>query len=126
MVGRINQFIREYIYFISIIVTIIGVGVLIIGLLGMFTRILIDSNIFTEDIANWSLYILIIGFILLLTGLYYFYSFITKKRFVLRELTTNKRSEFVKKHHEVQNAVKFLPRKYHKLLIEKEKELKIK
>jgi len=120
MSGIINKFLREYMSIISIVLTIIGVFVLIIGAIGTFT------TFFSDLMGNWNLYVLIIGFILFLTGVYYFYSYITKKRFVLSELETNKRSEFIKKHKEVKNAVKYLPKKYSQFLTEKEKELKIK
>ena len=120
MAGRINQFLREYIFILSIITALIGLVVLVIGALGTFTEM------FSETMGNWNLYILVIGIILFLTGIYYLYSYITKKKFVISELETNKRSEFVKRHKEVKAAVKYLPKKYSQLLLEKEKELRIK
>jgi len=120
MAGRINLFLREYIFILSIITAAVGLVVLVLGVLGTFT------DMFFETMGNWNLYILVIGIILFLTGIYYLYSYITKKQFVISELETNKRSEFVKRHKEVKAAVKYLPKKYSQLLLEKEKELKIK
>lgn len=120
MTGRINSFLREYIFILSVVITIIGLVVLVIGALGTFT------DMFLETMGNWNLYILVIGIILFLTGFYYLYNYISKKRFVLSEIETNKRSEFVKRHRDLKSAVKFLPKKYSQLLMEKEKELKIK
>lgn len=120
MVGRINHFLREYVFILSIITTIVGLIVLVIGAVGTFTDMIDDI------VGNWDLYVLIIGIILFLTGIYYLYSYITKKRFVLSELETKKRSEFIKRHKEVKQAVKYLPKKYDKFLADKEKELKIK
>jgi hypothetical protein len=120
MAGRINHFLREYIFLLSLIITGLGIIILIIGAVGTF------SDMFVDTIGDWNVYIVAIGIILSLTGIYYLYSYLSKKRFVLSELETNKRSEFIKRHKEVKSAVKFLPKKYSKLLIEKEKELKIK
>ena len=43
-----------------------------------------------------------------------------------REIETNKRSEFIRKHAELKDSVKYLPSKYRAMLQQKEKELKIK
>jgi hypothetical protein len=52
--------------------------------------------------------------------------FISKKNFIIREIETNKRSEFIKKHAELKSSVKYLPLKYKEILKQKEKEFKIK
>ena len=46
-------------------------------------------------------------------------------KILLDELRTNKRSELLKKHSELKNIVKHLPKKYQKLLKDKEEELSI-
>ena len=48
------------------------------------------------------------------------------KKFILEEIKTDKRSEFIKRHNELRNTVKRLPSKYKEMLKEKEKELGIK
>ncbi len=52
--------------------------------------------------------------------------FISQKNFIIKEIETNKRSEFIKLHAELKNSVKYLPSKYKEMLRQKEKELKIK
>ena len=127
MSGKIIGFLREYVFIFSIIFTILGCIVLVIGLIGMwFKNILIDMLGISEETLDWSLYILIIGFIVFVIGVYYLYSFLTTRKFVVEELETNKRSEFLKKHVEVEQKVKHLPSKYKKMLTEKEEELQIK
>jgi len=79
-----------------------------------------------DTLIPWSLYILIIGLILFGMGIYYLYMFVTKKNFIMKEIETNKRSEFIKKHAELKYSVKYLPSKYKEMLKRKEKELKIK
>ena len=88
--------------------------------------ILKNSLNFTDESMDWSLYIIIIGFIMFGIGIYYLYSYFNNRKFVMQELKTNKRSEFLKKHVEVKQKVKHLPSKYHKMLKEKEKDLQIK
>ena len=89
----------------------------------------ISKNVFgfSDDLLAWSPYILVVGFIIFTWfGVYYLYSYLMNRKFVLEELKTNKRSEFLKKHVEVKLKVKHLPSKYQKMLKEKEEELKIK
>jgi len=80
----------------------------------------------SDDVIAWGLYILILGLIIFGIGLYYLYSFIMKKKFVLEEIQTNKRSELLKRHSELKESVRYLPSKYKEMLREKEKELRIK
>jgi len=126
MMGKINEFFREYVYVLSIITIIIGIPITIFGALGILTTILQDSIGISSTIVDWSPYFLGLGIVILLTGVFYLYSFQKNKRFFIDELETNKRSEFVKKHQEIKNAVRYLPKKYQKILHDKEKEFKIK
>ena len=81
---------------------------------------------FVISFGEWNAYILIFGLVVLGIGLYYVYSFLKKRKFVLDEIKTDKRSEILKKHRELASAVKHLPSKYQKMLEEKEEELNIK
>ena len=128
MSGKITGFLREYILTLSIIITIIGFILFFIGVLWYWIRDIVNENeslSFISDLAEWNAYLLIGGIILLFIGLYYIYSFFKNRKFVLKELQTNKRSELLKKHKELHNIVKRLPTKYQKLLREKEEELNI-
>jgi H+/Cl- antiporter ClcA len=127
MKGKITGFLREYIFILSIITLLIGAIILIIGILGVWFQDDIKNIMnFMDNIIPWSPYILIIGLIILAAGLYYLYMFISKKNFIIKEIETNKRSEFIKLHAELKNSVKYLPSKYKEMLRQKEKELKIK
>lgn len=127
MVKKISWFLREYVFGLSIVLTLIGAVVFIFGVLGIWIPdFLEDLFKFPRDSVAWSPYIFLIGVIVLLTGTWYLYDYLRNKRFVLEELKTNKRSEFIKKRSEIHEAVRLLPSKYKQLLKEKEKELKIK
>lgn len=129
MSGRITGFLREYILHLSIIIAIIGFILLFIGALWYWIRDVVDENAslsFIRDLGEWNAYLLIGGIILLFIGVYYIYSFFKNRKFALKELQTNKRSELLKKHKELRNVVKRLPTKYQKLLREKEEELNVK
>ena len=123
MIKKITGFLREYIFILSIITLVVGSIITIVGVLGIWFQ---DSLKSMMDIIPWTPYIFIIGLIILGTGLYYLYMFITKKNFIMKEIETNKRSEFIKNHAELKTAVKYLPSKYKDLLKQKEKEFKIK
>ena len=121
MAGKISGFIREYIFGLSIITLIFGLFLVLMGIIWL-TDIDIE---FIRNIGEWNAYLLVAGFIIFFIGLYYLYSFLKNKKFVLKELKTNKRSELLKKHKELKIIVKHLPSKYRKMLKDKEDELKI-
>ncbi len=122
MAGRISSFLRQHVLIFSIILTIIGIILLFISSTGLWFNILKLS----DDFIKWGLYLLIIGFIVFVTGVYYLYSFLKNRKFLLDEIKTNKRSELIKKHAELKNTVRHLPSKYQKMLEDKEEEFNIK
>ena len=127
MSGKITGFFREYVFGLSIVTMIVGLIVLFIGILGMwFGDVAKDLLNLTDDAIAWGLYVLIIGLIVFGMGIYYLYDFIVKKKFVLEEIQTNKRSELLKRHSELKESVRHLPSKYKEMVKEKEKELRIK
>ena len=127
MSGKIASFFREYVFIFSIILTILGCIVLVIGIAGIwFEDALKNIMSLQDDFFKWSLYLLIIGFIIFAIGVYYLYSYLSNSKFVIKEIETKKRSEFLKNHVEIKQKVKHLPSKYHKMLKEKEIELQIK
>lgn len=130
MAGKIVSFFREFVLIFSIILTIIGLGILSFGLMGMLfediPKNMLNMTKNTEGILEWSLYFVIIGFIILAVGLWYLYTFFKNRKFILEEIETNKRSELLKRHSELKTTVKHMPKKYQQMLKEKEKELRIK
>ena len=124
MSGKISGFLRELKLSLSIFLTIVGFLIFLIGIEFIFH----EFNIFNlpPEILEWSGYLLIIGFIILITGIYYLYAYLKDRKFILEELETNKRSEILKKHSELQKAIKHMPSKYKKMLEDKEEEFKIK
>ena len=123
MAGKISNFFREAQFVFSIILTIIGFIVLYIGIIPYLNA---ELSILPEEYSEWGFYLLVIGFIAFIAGVWYLYSYLKNKKFVLDELKTNKRSELLKRHAELKSTVKYLPSKYQKMLKDKEKELKIK
>ena len=123
MAGKITNFFREFQFVFSIILTILGIIIVYIGVTGIWSQ---DLCVLPRDYFDWSLYLLIIGFIVLFAGVWYLYNFLKNKKFILEEIDTNKRSELLKKHGELKSTVKHMPSKYQKMLKEKENELKIK
>ena len=127
MSGKIIGFIREYIFGLSIIIMIIGLFVIFTGVLGIwFVDVAKDLLNFPNGIFEWCTYVLIFGLLILGVGLYYIYGFIKNRNFLLEEIETKKRSEFIKRHGDLKDSVRYLPSKYKEMLKEKEKELKIK
>jgi type VI protein secretion system component VasK len=128
MAGKISGFLREYVFGLSIIVMIVGSVLLLMGIMWYWFRDL-QLGFYTDTIQNlkdWNAYLLVIGLIIFGIGVWYLYSYLKNRKFVLEELKTNKRSELLKKHGELKDTVRLLPSKYKKMLKEKEDELRIK
>lgn len=127
MSGKITKMLREYVLGLSVLSIIVGVIVTIFGVLGIWMKnILIDNLSISTDLLVWCPYILVIGLILLLAGIWYLYDFFRNKKILLDDLQTKKRSEFLKNHATLKDAARHLPSKYQNLLKEKEKELNVK
>jgi len=126
MSGKISDFFCEFKLGISVILTILGLILFIIGAAGTFEIDFLKNTInLSNDFWDWSIYVLVIGFIVLAFGLYYLYIYLKNRKFILGEIKTNKRSELLKRHSELKNTVKHMPKKYKKMLKDKEQELKI-
>ena len=125
MAGRITEFFREFVIIFSSILVILGLIILFLGITGILEDHPMNFLNLTDDILEWGFYFLILGLIIFGTGLWYLYSFFKNRRFVLKELKTNKRSELIKMHAELKSVVKHLPSKYRKMLDDKEQELSI-
>ncbi|MFO7676799.1 MAG: hypothetical protein R6V50_00195 [Thermoplasmatota archaeon] len=126
---KITAILREYVVVLSIILMIFGCILMAMGVLWYwFEDVVVNADMLqiVEDLADWNGYILVAGVIIFAFGLYYMYSYMTKRKFVLEEIQTNKRSEFLKNHKKVKNTVKHLPVKYQKMVQNKEEELAIK
>jgi nitrogen fixation-related uncharacterized protein len=125
MAGKIIGFIREAKMGLSIILVVVG---LIVFLLSLTHYVLQDfePEFIKNTVGNWNAFLIPIGLIVLGFGIYYLYIYIKNKKFILEELETNKRSELLKRHTEIKNTVRHMPKKYQKMVREKEKELKIK
>ncbi len=119
---------REYIVSMSIVSIVLGAIMLTMGTIWLwFSDVKLGG--FTDVIENlqyWNDYLFVVGITLLLIGAWYVYDFIRKRRFLLEEIKTDRRSDLIKKKIELEEAVKKLPSKYEKIYNKKKKELKIK
>ena len=133
MAGRIVGFLREYIVGLSILTMIPGMFLMFMGIMYYGFRDATEppTSIFhfiyqPFGIGDFNAYFLIAGLIIFGIGVYYLYSFVTKRKFVLDELKTDKRSEIIKKRAKLESTVKVLPKKYKRMLTAKEEEFNIK
>jgi hypothetical protein len=130
MAGRIIGFLREYALALSILIIIPGIVFIFMGVIYLFFLSITEPataplHFIKSPIGVWNDYILVAGLIIFGIGVYYLYSYITKRKFVLDELKTDKRSEVLKKRNKLESTVKHLPKKYQRMLDEKEDEFNI-
>jgi hypothetical protein len=130
MTGRIVRFLREYVLALSILLIIPGIVFIFMGIMFLFFSSATEPTDslfhFVYALGVWNDYILIAGLIIFGIGVYYIYSYFTKRKFVLKELQTDKRSEILKMRNKLETTVKHLPSKYQQMLSEKEEEFNIK
>ncbi len=123
MSGKIVGFVREYIFALSIVCLIIGIIVMVFPIIHYaFTDIQPDL---IESLEEWNFYLIIIGSVLIFTGVWYLYVYLKNRKFIFEEIDTNKRSEFMKRHGELTNVVRKMPTKFQEMVKEKERELNI-
>jgi amino acid transporter len=130
MSGRIIGFLREYILGLSILTIIPGVVFIFMGVVYLFFISIAEPtnsllHFIKDPLGVWNDYILVAGLIIFGIGVYYLYSYLNKRKFVLDELKTDKRSEILKKRSKLEATVKHLPSKYQRMLSEKEEEFNI-
>jgi hypothetical protein len=130
MSGRIVGFLREYVLALSILILIPAIIFVFMGVVYLFFGSTIEPttsplHFINDPIGIWNDYILVAGLIILSISVYYMYSFFSKRKMVLDELKTDKRSEILKKRSKLESTVKHLPSKYAKMLSDKEDEFNI-
>lgn len=129
MAGRIVGFLREYILGLSILTIIPGIVFIFMGAVYyLFNKIEPPNfplHFIFDPVKEWNAYALVAGLIIFGIGVYYLYSYLNKRKFVLDELKTDKRSEILKKRSKLETTVKHLPSKYQRMLSEKEEEFDI-
>ncbi|MBN2603365.1 MAG: hypothetical protein JXA91_04455 [Candidatus Thermoplasmatota archaeon] len=123
MSGKIVGFVRENIFVLSIICLIIGIIVIIFPVIHYAFTDMQPELIGLLD--EWNFYLIIIGFILIVAGVWYLFVYLKNRKFILEEIDTNKRSEFMKRHGELTNVVRKMPSKFKEMVEEKERELNI-
>jgi len=123
-----RKILREIIAPLSVVLIVLGALSFLMGAIWIWfsnVEIWVLSSI-VESLNNWNYYLFVIGIVLLITGAWYLYDFFRKRKFLLDEIKTDKRSDLVKRKAELEDIVKRLPRKYEKMLEDKKRELKIK
>jgi len=130
MSGRITGFLREYILGLSILTMIPGLVFIFMGVVYLFFINITEPtnsllHFIKDPLGVWNDYLLVAGLIIFGIGVYYLYSYLNKRKFLLDELKTDKRSEILKKRSKLEATVKHLPSKYQRMLSEKEEEFNI-
>ena len=124
MGGKIVGFVREYIFALSVIALLLGIVVIMFPIIHYALTDMQPDLI--RSVGEWNFYLVIIGFILLAAGLWYLFVYLKNRKFIIEEIDTNRRSEFMKRHGELINVVRKMPLKFQEMVEEKERELKIK
>lgn len=118
---------REIRFPVSLLLLILGLVFFLSSVTWLFFR---ESDMgIIKNLSNlfgqWNYYLIVAGIILISVGGWYSYDYMKKKKFLLDEIKTDRKSELVKKKTELEYIVKRLPKKYEKMLRDKEEKLGI-
>ncbi len=82
-------------------------------------------SIIKDSAGGWIYWIIIIGTIILLFGMFYFIDFIVKRKEFYKLFEERSKSKFIKNMDRIEELAWRLHPKYEELVIKKKKELKI-
>ena len=123
-----NSFIHENKPGLCVIAIILGMPAIIISILSLLNGTW--DNGFTQwafDLTgNWSFWLIIVGFVLFIPGLYYLVTFIMQLREFRELMTTDSKALFIKNQDRIEELAWRLHPQYEKLVIEKKKKLNVK
>lgn len=116
---------REIRFPVSLILTVLGFVFLLSSVIWIFLR---ENNLgvlskLARFFGDWNYYLIVIGVIFFAAGIWYTYDYVKKKKFLLEEIKTDRKSELVKNKAKLEKIAKTLPKRYERMLIEKEEEL---
>ena len=109
----------------SLLILILGIIFFVSSVVWLFFReadLGLASNL-SSFFGDWNYYLIVVSIVLLFVGGWYSYDYIKKRKYLLEELKTDRKSELVKKKAELESIVKRLPKKYERMLREKDEKL---
>jgi len=109
----------------SLLILILGIIFFVSSVVWLFFReadLGLASKL-SSFFGDWNYYLIVVSIVLLFVGGWYSYDYIKKRKYLLEELKTDRKSELVKKKAELESIVKRLPKKYERMLREKEEKL---
>jgi hypothetical protein len=123
-----RKILREMVAPLSVLSIVLGTLLLIMGSVWIWfsSAELGPFDDLVKNFGDWNYYLFVIGIALFLAGIWYLYDFFKKRRFLLEEIKTGKRSELIRKRLELENVAKKLPSKYERMFEDRKRELKIK
>jgi hypothetical protein len=123
-----ENFVHENKPGLCVIGIILGIPAVIISTFSLLwktgdTGILLWSN---ELLGNWAFWVVIIGLLLLVPGIYYLAVFIKQLREFNELMKTDSKALFIKNQDRIEELAWRLHPRYEKLVIEKKDKLKVK
>jgi len=121
----IENFLHENKPGLSIIGITIGTPAVLIGALSLFdgsTGIIGWAN---DLVGNWAFWLILAGFVLLVPGVYYLYSFRKDLKEFKELMKTDSKAIFIKNQDRIEELAWRLHPKYEKAVIKKKEKLKI-
>ncbi len=120
---------REFRFELSVLMLAVGVVMTFISGVGLFVpklpSYLIGFQPAIKTIGPWLYWLLVIGPILLVGGVWWFVDSVKKTLELLKYLKVDSKAKFVKNMEEIEYLAWVLPRKYEDMVIDKKRQFKM-
>ncbi|MBX8635865.1 MAG: DUF3198 domain-containing protein [Thermoplasmata archaeon] len=124
-----KAFTREFRFELSVLMLAIGVVITFVSALGLFVpklpAYLLGFQPAIKAIGSWLYWLLVIGPIMLVGGLWWFVDSVKKTFELMKYLKVDSKAKFVKNLEEIEYLAWVLPRKYEDMVIDKKRQFKI-
>jgi hypothetical protein len=128
----LKRFFSVYTLQLGFIIFILGIGMTLIGILGMFAYdYLVESEIdymvnIIDSVGDWVIWCVLVGPIVLIAGLWYFYDDISKRREFKELMDTTSKAKFIRNLDRVEFLAWKLTPNHQTQLAKKKRKLNIK
>ncbi len=124
-----KAFTKEFRFELSVLMLAIGVVLTFISAIGLFVpklpAYLIGFQPAIKAIGPWLYWLLVIGPIMLVGGLWWFIDSVKKTLELTKYLKVESKAKFVKNLEEIEYLAWVLPRKYEDMVIDKKRQFKM-
>ena len=126
-----KSFFREYRLELASFLCAVSVFVTVVGVVGVFFIDTLPSYLFalqelSEPFGTWAYWLVVMGPLLLVGGVWWLYDYVKKTRELARLIDTPSKAKFVRRQDDIEYLAWSLPKRFEDRVIEKKRKLNVK